>query len=88
MNDENLKPIGRLNGIKAEPGTVLAMSAKEMDFLVVHSVDDHGVVVRRATPDEMTAMQFGEPRSVVEHRAIPRVLTPYGLVRKIRYPDD
>jgi hypothetical protein len=86
MNPENLKPLGRLNGIKAEPGTVLAMSNRELDFMAVDSCGNHGVVVRRATPDEMTAMQYGEPRSIAEHHAIPRVPSVYGLVRKIQHP--
>lgn len=86
MNEANLVPIGRLNGIKAEPGTVLAVSLRTMEFLAVDSCDDHGVVVRHASPEDMTQMQYGEPRSNAEYHAIQRVSTPYGLVRKIRYP--
>lgn len=86
MNKSNLEPLGRLNSIDAPIGTVLAINRRTMDFVAVCERDDRGVVVRRATPEEMTAMPYGEPNSVAEHHAIPRVPSPYGMVRKIRYP--
>lgn len=70
----------RLNGIHAEPRTLIGLS-KRHGFLIVVSEDDAGVVVRKAREDEIQP-RYAEPRSIAEHRALPRRVTPYGLVRQ------
>ena len=71
----------RLNGIQPEVGTIMYCS-QTLRFLAVDTVDEHGCALRYAEPDEVTPQAFHlDPRSVVEHRAIPRVITAYGLAR-------
>lgn len=73
----------RLNGIHADPGTIVGVHFRTKRLLTVVSNDDEGVVVRYATAEEVTAERFKhEPRSVAEHRAIARRMSPYGLIRQ------
>lgn len=63
-----LYPIGRLNGITAEVGTLLGPDAKG-EILVVSAVDETGVLVSLATiPDIESAALQPEPRSIAEVR--------------------
>jgi hypothetical protein len=79
----------RLNGIKAEPGTLIGMDYKSLRFVVVDSVDysfGFEMNLRFATAEEVNpeVLRFKNPRSVAEHRCIKRTQTPYGLVRRFK----
>lgn len=83
----------RLNGIQAEPGTVIGYSIKDQRFLSVESSGEdvtsiYGelesrpfVTLRFSTPEELTAIGTRAPRSVTEHYGIPSRMTPYGPVK-------
>lgn len=73
----------RLNGVKAEPGTIIGMEKESFRFVAVDNVDIEGVELRYAKAEEVTREAFNhEPRSVAEHYAIPRRMSPYGLIRQ------
>lgn len=72
----------RLNGIQAEPGTVIGLHAREKKLLIVTEVDQSGVELRFNVGDEQLSKR--EPRSVAEHDMIPKKLTPCGLVRQYK----
>ena len=73
----------RLNGIHAEPGTIVGVHYRTKRLLTAISNDDEGMVVRYSTAEEVSAEKFRhEPRSVTEHMAIPRRMSPYGLIRQ------
>lgn len=75
----------RLNGIQAEPGTVIGVHYRNKNFLTVVGEDDGGVVVRHSTEDEVRPQSFKhEPRSVTEHHGIKRRMSPYGLIRQFK----
>jgi hypothetical protein len=72
----------RLNGIHVEPGTIIGVHFRTKRMLAVECADELGVDVRYATAEEVSAEKFNhDPRSVVEHRAIPKILTPFGMGR-------
>lgn len=78
--------VGRLNGMWSPPGTVIGYHKREMRFLAVaderaYHLENGCVLLRWATQTEIDQLKFKEPRSVAEHHAIPRRLTPYGLAR-------
>lgn len=74
-----------LHGICAAEGTVIGYHEKEKRFLTVDSHDfttpATTMHLRYATSEELTAIGTCEPRSVVEHLAIPQRMTPFGLAR-------
>ena len=75
----------RLNGIQAEPGTIVGTHFRTKRALISVSVDDDGTVVRFARDDEVTSNALmHSPRNVAEHTAITKRLTPYGLVRRFQ----
>lgn len=46
-------------------------------------INGRGIELRFATAEEVRSQSFKhEPRSVVEHRAIPRRMSVYGLIRQ------
>lgn len=60
---------GRLNGVHAEPGTILGPKDITREYMVVLANDERGVTVGYATTDELAAAAGVEsPRSVTEHR--------------------
>lgn len=72
----------RLNGLHGEVGTVLHLEVRTSGrFVAIDAVDDHGVILRYATAEDMSNMQKGSPRSYSEYRALPKVSSPYGLIR-------
>lgn len=75
----------RLNGIQAEPGTVIGFSIRDQRFLTVDKVDvaghGNGCELRYSTPEELTAIGTREPQTVTEHYGIPSRMTPYGPVK-------
>lgn len=75
--------IGRLNGIQAEPGTMLGLDGETLRFTAVAAEDSEGCTIRYATPEETKPQAFKHaPRSVAEHHAIPRRMSPYGFIRR------
>lgn len=71
----------RLNGIEAEPGTVMGLHFREKRLLIVdEEFHFHPMILRFNSEDELIPKR--EPRSVAEHHLIPRKMTPYGLVRQ------
>lgn len=75
----------RLNGIWPEVGTIVGIHAGSQRLLTAVGHDDGGTLVRYSTAEEVTPEQFmREPQSVVEHRAIRRRMSPYGLVRQFK----
>lgn len=58
---------GRLNGITAEPGTLLG-PIWTGEVVVVIDQDDRGVILGYPTEPEMRALASREPRSVYEAR--------------------
>jgi len=71
----------RLNGIVAEPGTVIGYHQRTKRFLTIDKVDKNDCELRYSTPEELTAIGTREPRSVTEHFAIPLRMTPFGPAR-------
>ena len=72
----------RLNGIYAEPGTIIGVEQRSLRFIAVnHSYDDpfckpedRYVTLRYATAEESLRESFmHEPRSIVEHKGISRI---------------
>lgn len=87
----------RLNGISAEPGTIIGVDFRSKRLLTMVGEDDGGMVIRYSTAEEVTPDNFQRvPRSVTEHRAIPRRMSAYGLIRPFKpqpymrawWPDD
>jgi hypothetical protein len=71
----------RLNGISPGVGTIMYHPGS-MRFMAVDTVDERGCTFRWAEANEVTPAAFrNNPRSIVEHRAIPRQPTAYGLAR-------
>lgn len=60
-------PIGRLNGIHAEVGTILGPGTTS-ELLVVVDNDERGVKVSYCTVPDLEAAAKMDPRSVTEHR--------------------
>lgn len=61
-------PIGRLNGVHAEPGTILGPNDTK-EYLVVIDQDDKGVTVGYVQKGDIeAAMEEDGPRSVAEYR--------------------
>jgi hypothetical protein len=72
----------RLNGITAEPGTIIGLDTIHQRFLAI--ADEH-MNLRFATAQEATSNAFmHDPRSVVEHLGIPLKPSPYGMVRRFK----
>jgi hypothetical protein len=72
----------RLNGIVAEPGTIIGLDTVHQRFLAV--ADEH-MNLRFATAEEVTPRAFmHEPRSMAEHLAIQKRVSPYGMVRRFK----
>ena len=71
----------RLNGVKAEVGTVIGYHKEAQRFLTVYSVDSDGCDLRFSTSEELTAIGTREPRSVTEHLGVPLRMTSYGPAR-------
>lgn len=63
-------PVGRLNGVWAEPGTVLGPDTSGRWFAVVEQ-DPAGVRVRYASRADLDAVH-GPPRSMTEREIIAR----------------
>jgi len=62
-----------------EPGTIIGIDFRTKRFLAVY--ESH--TMRFARAEEVTPEAFRHaPRSVTEHHAIPKRLTPYGMVRQ------
>lgn len=79
----------RLNGIYAEPGTIIGIDFRSKRFLAVDFVESYSMdpecVLRFATAEEVRPQSFKhEPRSVVEHQGIPRRASVYGIIRQFR----
>lgn len=76
----------RLNGVHAPVGTLLGGATKYSKIQVLVTVvenDERGVVVRRATDEELRPEAFQHaPNSLSEHHAIPLRQSPYGLIRQ------
>lgn len=68
MTNQYGRPIaGRLNGIDAEPGTILGPRAVTREWLVVIDRDERGVILGYAQEGELAAaVLVANPRSVVE----------------------
>lgn len=64
-------PIGRLNGIHAEPGTILGPDDTGRYYVV--QADDTGVDIRFSTGEDLPGPV---PRSLAEHRLL-RYLNPF-----------
>ena len=73
-----------MNGIYAEPGTIIGIEINSLRFLAIESVNwfDLSVNVRYARVEESLRESFmHEPRSIVEHKGIRKIQTPFGLAR-------
>lgn len=96
-SDEKIvtETIGRLNGINAPIGTIIGVDRKTLKYLAIGKTywesagSDGGTIyrlkrcdIRYATDAEITAMDKHEPNSYVEHRALFRQISAYGLVRQ------
>lgn len=58
---------GRLNGIDAEPGTILGPKDITREYMVVLDRDERGVILGYATADDLqAAADRDEPQSVAE----------------------
>lgn len=88
MNETNRQ--ARLNGISAEPGTIIGIEQSSLRFIAVDSrhwapfstTYTHYVYLRYATAEESLREAFmHEPRSIVEHKGIRKIQTPFGLGR-------
>lgn len=71
--DPNRIPVGRLNGVDAEPGTLLGPDSTGRQMYVVVGRDDQGVTVGYATVPDMQAADARRadgdaPRSLAELR--------------------
>lgn len=58
-------PVGRLNGIFADPGTILGPDRAGQWFVAIRS-DDRGSIVAFATATDMDTAAAREPQSMAE----------------------
>ena len=69
MNEYGRPIAGRLNGIFAEPGTILGPKVVTREYVVAIGTDKRGTVVGYAMVHEIAeATRVDDPRSVVEAR--------------------
>jgi hypothetical protein len=75
----------RLNGVYAEPGTLIGMHQRDFRPIIVSHVSKphipQSVLIDYATNEDVI-VRHEPPRSVAEHHAIPRRMSPYGLIRQ------
>lgn len=71
MTNQYGRPIaGRLNGIYAEPGTILGPKEVTREYVVALDTDADGTIVGYAQAAELSAAARRDPQSIVEARSI------------------
>lgn len=63
-------PVGRLNGIEGEPGTLLGPDTSGRFFVILGSNDERGVTVGFANADDLKAADPSNPRSWTEMKPV------------------
>lgn len=75
----------RLNGIFAFSDTVIGIDFDSKRFVCSDGTDATGTVLRFATAEEVRPQSFKhEPRSIAEHKGIPRRASVYGMIRQFK----
>jgi hypothetical protein len=69
---------GRINGIHAEPGTVLGPTIITREWIVVVENDERGVIIGYASQPDVAAVLSRPARSVAEHQIQASARPPWG----------